>query len=54
MLNVHDEFMNEQQRDMLRVSFESLKDEYAKAAVASREQMRSAIRQLHAEDIQVD
>ena len=53
MLNVHDEFMNKQEREMLRVSFESLKDQYAQAAIESREQMRVAIRQLHAEDIQV-
>ena len=54
MLNVHDEFMNKQEREMLRVSFESLKDQYAQVALESREQMRAAIRQLHAEAIQVD
>jgi nucleotide-binding universal stress UspA family protein len=54
MLNVHDEFLNEQEREMLRVSFESLKHKYAQVAVESREQMRAAIRNLHAEDIQVD
>ena len=54
MLNVHDEFMNKQEREMLRVSFESLKDQYAQVAMESREQMRAAIRQLHAEAIQVD
>jgi nucleotide-binding universal stress UspA family protein len=53
LLNVHDEFLNKQEREMLRVSFESLKDKYAQAAIESREQMRAAIRQLHAEDIQV-
>jgi nucleotide-binding universal stress UspA family protein len=53
MLNVHDEFMNKQEREMLRISFESLKDKYAQVAIESREQMRAAIRQLHAEDIQV-
>ncbi len=54
MLNVHEEFMNEQEREMLRVSFDSLKGEYAQAAVESREKMRAGIRQLHAEDIEVD
>jgi nucleotide-binding universal stress UspA family protein len=53
MLNVHDEFLNKEEREMLRVSFDSLKAEYDKAAVESREQMRAAIRQLNAEDIQV-
>jgi nucleotide-binding universal stress UspA family protein len=54
MLNVHDEFMNKQEREMLRVSFESMKNKYAQVAVESREQMRAVIRNLHAEDIQVD
>lgn len=53
MLNVHDEFLKKEEREMLRVSFDSLKAEYAKVAVESREQMRAAIRQLNAEDIQV-
>jgi len=53
MLNVHDEFLNKEEREMLRVSFDSLKAEYARVAVESREQMRAAIRQLNAEDIQV-
>jgi len=54
MLNVHDEFMNKQEREMLRISFDTLKDKYAQVAIASREQMRGSIRNLHAEDIQVD
>jgi nucleotide-binding universal stress UspA family protein len=53
MLSVHDEFMNKQEREMLRVSFETLKDQYAQVAIESREQMRQAIRQLHAENVQV-
>jgi nucleotide-binding universal stress UspA family protein len=54
MLNVHDEFISKEEREMLRVSFESMKDKYAQVAVESREQMRASIRNLHAEDIQVD
>jgi nucleotide-binding universal stress UspA family protein len=54
MLNVHDEFLNREAREMLRVSFDSLKAEYAKVAVESREQMRAAIRQLNAVDIRVN
>jgi nucleotide-binding universal stress UspA family protein len=54
LLNVQSELMNKQEREMLRVSFESLKDEYAQVALESREQMRAALRHLHAEDIQVD
>jgi nucleotide-binding universal stress UspA family protein len=54
ILNVYDEFMNKQEREMLRVSFESIKDKYAQYAIESREQMRANIKNLHAEDIQVD
>jgi nucleotide-binding universal stress UspA family protein len=54
MLNVHDEFMNKKEREMLRVSFDTLKDKYAQVAIESREKMRGSIRNLHAEDIQVD
>ncbi len=53
MLNVHDEFLNKQEREMLRVSFDSLKEKYAQVAIESREQMRAAIRQLAAEDVKV-
>jgi len=45
MLNVHDEFINKEEREMLRVSFESMKDKYAQVAIESREQMRVSIRQ---------
>jgi nucleotide-binding universal stress UspA family protein len=54
MLNVQDEFMNKQEREMLRVSFESMKYKYSQVAIESREQMRAHIRNLHAEDIKVD
>jgi nucleotide-binding universal stress UspA family protein len=53
MLNVHDEFLNKQEREMLRVSFDSLKEKYTQVAIESREQMRAAIRQLHADNIRV-
>jgi nucleotide-binding universal stress UspA family protein len=54
LLNVHDEFLKKQDREMLRVSFDSIKDKYAQVAIESREQMRAALRNLHAEDIRVD
>jgi nucleotide-binding universal stress UspA family protein len=54
MLNVHDEFIGKQEREMLRVSFEFMQEKYARVAAESREQMRENIRHLHAEDIRVD
>lgn len=53
LLNVHDEFLNKEEREMLRVSFEKIKESYKQVAIESREQMRAAIKRLHAEDIHV-
>ena len=54
MLNAHPEFMGQQEREMLRVSFDGLKEKYRRIAVESREEMKAEISKLHAEDIQVD
>ena len=54
MLNAHPEFMDQQERQMLRVSFDGLKEKYRRIAIESREEMRAEISKLHAEDIQVD
>ncbi len=54
MLNAHPEFMGEQEREMLRVSFDGFKEKFRKVAIESREEMKAEISKLHAEDIQVD
>ena len=54
MLNAHPEFMGQQEREMLRVSFDGLKEKYRRVALESREEMKAEIIKLHAEDIQVD
>jgi len=54
MLNAHPEFMGKQEREMLRVSFDGLKEKYRRIAVESREEMKAEISKLHVEDIQVD
>jgi len=54
MLNAHPEFMDQQERQMLRVSFDGLKEKYRRIAIESREEMRAEISKLHVEDIQVD
>ena len=54
MLNVHPEFMGQQEREMLRVNFEGLKEKYRRIAVESREEMKAEIRRLHAEDVPVE
>jgi nucleotide-binding universal stress UspA family protein len=54
VLNAHPEFMGQHEREMLRVSFDGLKEKYRRTAVESREEMKAEISKLHAEDIQVD
>ena len=54
ILNVHPEFMGRQDREMLRVSFDGLKEKYRRVALKSREEMKAEIGKLHAEDIKVD
>ena len=54
LLNVHPEFIAQREREMLRVSFDGLKEKYRRIAIESREEMRAEISNLHAEDIQVD
>jgi nucleotide-binding universal stress UspA family protein len=54
LLNVHPEFMNEKEREMLRVSFEGMKEKYRQTAVQSRAEMQKVIHTLHADDVAVD
>ena len=54
MLNAHPEFMDQQERQMLRVSSDGLKEKFRRIAVESREEMKAEISKLHAEDIQID
>ena len=53
MLNVHSEFMDKQERKMLRVSVDNLKEKYQQVATESKEQMKAVIQKLHAEDIEI-
>jgi nucleotide-binding universal stress UspA family protein len=54
LLNVHPEFMNREEREMLRVSAEKLKEKFRQTAVESKEEMLAIIVKLHAEDIAVE
>jgi len=54
MLNVHEEFMTNEEMGMLRVSIDSMKVEFEKTALKAKEEMRRVIKTLHAEDIQVE
>ncbi len=54
ILDVHPEFIAQREREMLRVSFDGLKEKYRRIAIESRQEMMAEIGNLHAEDIQVD
>ena len=53
MLNLHEEFMNKSEREMLRVSVERIKEKYAQIALESKSEMQETIHRLHAEDVDV-
>jgi nucleotide-binding universal stress UspA family protein len=54
LLNIHEEFMDEKEREMLRVSVNKIKEKYKQIAVDSKEEMKAVISKLHAEDIEVE
>ncbi len=54
MLNLHDEFMNEKERQMLRVSVDKMKEKFKQTAIRSKEKMQQSIKDLHADDIAIE
>ena len=54
MLNVHEEFLCNEELGMLRVSIGSMKSEFKKTALQAKKEMKEEIESLHAEDIQVE
>ena len=54
LLNVHEEFMDKEEREMLRVSVSKMKERYKHIASDSKKEMKAVIHKLHADDIEVD
>lgn len=54
MLNVHDDFMNDEEMQMLRVSVNKMKSRFKSSALASKQKMQESLKKLHTEDIQID
>ncbi|MDB4304029.1 universal stress protein [Desulfosarcina sp.] len=54
LLNIHEEFMDKEEREMLRVSVNTMKEKYRRIAFDSKEEMKAVIHKLHADDIDVD
>ena len=53
MLNVHPEFMQADERQMLRVSVEKMEAKFRRIALESKTDMQTVIKRLHAEDVNV-
>ena len=54
LLNIHEDFMDKKEREMLRVSVDKMKEKYKRIAIESKEEMKTVIHKLHADDIEVD
>jgi nucleotide-binding universal stress UspA family protein len=54
LLNIHEEFMDKEEREMLRVSVNKMKEKYKQIAVDSKKEMEAVIHKLHADDIEVN
>jgi nucleotide-binding universal stress UspA family protein len=54
LLNIHEEFMDKEEREMLRVSVDKMKEKYKQIAIDSKEEMKAVIQKLHADNIEVD
>jgi nucleotide-binding universal stress UspA family protein len=53
MLNVHSEFMDKDERKMLRVSVDEQKEKYKQIAIESKKEMKAAMEKLHVDDIEI-
>lgn len=54
MLNVHPEFMDKKEMEMLRVSYSRMQERFKETAVSCKRKMRETIEDLHAEDIDLE
>ena len=54
LLNIHEDFMDKEEREMLRVSVGKMKEKYKRIAIESKAEMKTVIHKLHADDIEVD
>lgn len=54
LLNIHKEFMNKEEMEMLRVSAVKMMEKFAQIATKSRQEMQELIQKYEANDIEVD
>ncbi|MFZ0728292.1 MAG: universal stress protein [Desulfobacterales bacterium] len=54
LLNIHEEFMDKEEREMLRVSVSKMKEKYKQSAIDSKKEMKDIVHQMHGDDIAID
>ncbi len=54
LLNIHEEFMDKEEREMLRVSVSKMKDKYKQSAVESKKEMKDIVHQMHGDDVDIE
>tara|TARA_B100000953_G_C17939056_1_gene396350 strand:- start:322 stop:771 length:450 start_codon:yes stop_codon:yes gene_type:complete len=54
LLNIHEEFMSKKQMVMSRVSVSALGEEFKKIAIEAKNEMRTLIKELEADDVECD
>ena len=54
LLNVHEEFMDKKEMEMLRVNVGKIQAEFERTAILAKNEMKDILNSLHAEDIKVE
>ena len=54
LLNIHEEFMSKKQMVMSRVSVSALGEEFKKIATEAKNEMRTLVKELEADDVECD
>ena len=54
VLNVHEEFMDKDEMEMLRVSVDEIQEKFREIAIEAKNEIKSMLSELHANDIDLD
>ena len=54
LLNIHEEFMSKKEMVMSRVSVSALGEEFKKIAIEAKEDMRTLVKELEADDVECE
>jgi len=54
LLNVHEEFMDKDEMEMLRVSVNEIQDKFREIALEAKSEIKSMLAKLHTEDINIE